>query len=120
MNIYDKLLAKVDEIKQQPEHVRVRYVWICTAISMVLVFVVWFLSFKSASLNFENPKLTQEQIQILNNMANQKKGIQDATDQMKKSLEAQQAQKMQQNQDQTIRDNIQNQNKSQYTEGFNQ
>lgn len=35
---------KIEEIRRQPERVRLRYVWLFTAISMLLVFVIWLLS----------------------------------------------------------------------------
>ena len=39
---------KLDEIRQQPEHIRIRYVWIMVTISMFLVILIWIFSFKSA------------------------------------------------------------------------
>ena len=41
MGIYDK----IEEIRQKPEHIRMRYVWLMVAISMTFVLAVWFLSF---------------------------------------------------------------------------
>ncbi len=44
---------KLEEIKKQPEHIRMRYVIGCVVISMIFVFVVWFVSLKQ---NFEHIK----------------------------------------------------------------
>ena len=42
MNLYDKL----EEIRQKPEHIRVRYVWFMVIISMIIVIGIWGLSLK--------------------------------------------------------------------------
>lgn len=34
----------IDEVRQRPEHIRMRYVFICVAVSMALVVGVWLLS----------------------------------------------------------------------------
>lgn len=41
------LNKKIEQLRQQPEHVRVRYVWICVVISMFVVLIVWFFSIAS-------------------------------------------------------------------------
>lgn len=43
MGIFDK----IDHIRQKPEHIRVRFVWLCVAISMVFVLIFWVISLKS-------------------------------------------------------------------------
>lgn len=35
---------KIEEIRQQPRHIRERYVWGCVAASMVLIVTIWFFS----------------------------------------------------------------------------
>lgn len=44
---------KLEEIKKQPEHIRMRYVVGCVVVSMIFVFVVWLVSLKQ---NFEHIK----------------------------------------------------------------
>lgn len=39
-------MDKVEEIRQKPEHEKIRYVWGMVAICMVLIIFVWFYSFK--------------------------------------------------------------------------
>ena len=39
---------KLDEIRQQPEHIRIRYVWFMVIVSMFLVILIWIFSFKTA------------------------------------------------------------------------
>jgi hypothetical protein len=43
MNISEK----IDVIRRQPEHVRLRYVWTCVALSMVVIVAVWIFSVAS-------------------------------------------------------------------------
>ncbi len=37
---------KIEEIRQKPEHERVRYVWIMVSICMFFLVIVWFFSVK--------------------------------------------------------------------------
>ena len=41
------LSEKIEEIKRQPEHIRLRYVWFFVAVSMVAVVAIWILSIKA-------------------------------------------------------------------------
>jgi heme exporter protein D len=69
---------KIEQIRHQPEHVRVRYVWICVAISMLVVLMFWFFSIASMFAEEKNnsdqnktadvPNM-QEQLQTLKNQA---------------------------------------------------
>lgn len=40
MNIKEK----IEFVRQQPDHVRMRYVWICVTASMLVVFAIWIFS----------------------------------------------------------------------------
>lgn len=41
------LMDKIEEIRQKPEHERLRYVWFMVGISMLVIIFVWAVSFKS-------------------------------------------------------------------------
>ncbi|HCP08367.1 MAG TPA: hypothetical protein DIT25_01040 [Candidatus Moranbacteria bacterium] len=41
------LLDHIENIRQKPEHIRMRYVWAFVAISMAFVFIIWFFSIKT-------------------------------------------------------------------------
>jgi hypothetical protein len=41
------ILEKIEAIRRQPEHVRVRYVWMCVAVSMFIILILWFFSIAS-------------------------------------------------------------------------
>jgi len=41
------LSEKIEEIRRQPEYMRMKYVWICVAVSMFVILVLWFFSIAS-------------------------------------------------------------------------
>jgi hypothetical protein len=45
---------KIAEIRQQPEHIRLRYVWGSVAICMVAVLAIWFISIKASFMETGN------------------------------------------------------------------
>ncbi|MFZ2154461.1 MAG: hypothetical protein WAV16_04500 [Candidatus Moraniibacteriota bacterium] len=40
------LMDKIEDIRQKPEHERVRYVWGMVLLSMILIIFIWFFSLK--------------------------------------------------------------------------
>ncbi|MEI7621456.1 MAG: hypothetical protein WCJ51_02895 [Candidatus Moraniibacteriota bacterium] len=52
------LVEKIEEIRMQPEHIRLRWVWGSVAVSMLLIFVIWIFSitlmFKSENKKPQN------------------------------------------------------------------
>ena len=42
---------KIEQINNQPAHIRMRYVWGCVAISMFVIFIVWIFSIISMFTN---------------------------------------------------------------------
>jgi len=72
------LWEKIEEIRQQPEHVRMRYVFGCLFISMLFIFGIWILSLGESFRNIskdvpgvvENGKkmLPNEQIPSLDDL----------------------------------------------------
>jgi predicted PurR-regulated permease PerM len=82
MNI--KIKEKIKQINNQPEHIRMRYVWGCVAVSMFIIFIVWIFSIFSMFTNkqgvpADNSNLadTQEQIQNLEEQASTLKSLGD-------------------------------------------
>ena len=45
---------KIEEIRQKPEHIRLRYTWGMVAVSMVAVLTIWFVSIKVNFANFDD------------------------------------------------------------------
>lgn len=89
---------KIEEIRQKPEHVRLRYIWGLVAISMLFVITIWILSVKESakSLNSDNsnnlPDIRQslEEIDSIRNTAPSidelSKNIQDSANANEESL----------------------------------
>lgn len=68
------LSQKLEEIKQKPEHIRIRYVWISVLVSMFLIVIIWFFSIQAriASVGEKSIKATgnlQEQFNKLKDSA---------------------------------------------------
>lgn len=39
---------KIEEIRQKPEHIRIRYVWGSVAVSMVMIVIIWIFSLEDS------------------------------------------------------------------------
>lgn len=85
MSIQDK----IEEIRRQPEHIRLRWVWILTAVSMLFVIIVWIFSLKDENVRIDAPNLNPEQRNILEDLEKNKESFQDTADQMKNALKKQ-------------------------------
>ena len=70
---------KLEEIRQKPEHIRIRYVWAAVAISMAFIILVWLFSFgrgfkstpqdKSVLPDFKSSLESQQQnLESINNL----------------------------------------------------
>jgi len=68
---------KIAEIRLQPEHIRMQYVWGCVAISMLIIFSVWIFSISTmfgkqqeeTSKNESSEKTITKQLQELKQQA---------------------------------------------------
>lgn len=83
MSIQDK----IDQIRQKPEHIRLRYAWMFTAIAMIFIIAIWFFSLSTKGDQIKGPVLSEGQKEALKNLQDQKKSLKDATDQVKSALE---------------------------------
>ncbi len=52
--MFDKLEAKIHEIREQPEHIRMRYVWGALVISMGFIIFIWLLSMRMSFFKMTN------------------------------------------------------------------
>ncbi len=50
------LLEKLESIREQPESVRLRYVWLCVSVSMFFVFALWILSLQASFPKIVSPQ----------------------------------------------------------------
>lgn len=65
---------KIEEIRQKPEHERLRYVWGSVAVCMVFVLLIWILSVKISLQKTQD----QSQAQPLSDIGKQLQDIKDA------------------------------------------
>jgi hypothetical protein len=81
---FTKITEKIEKVKQQPEYVRIRYVWGCVAASMFIVLIIWIFSiasmFKAGKNNLSqetNSNITdiKQQLQELQGGASSLKNI---------------------------------------------
>ncbi|MFZ2975004.1 MAG: hypothetical protein WA055_00035 [Candidatus Moraniibacteriota bacterium] len=85
MNIFNK----IDEIRRQPDHIRLRWAWGLTAVGMFFIVIIWMISF---SAQISSLKSEEKPVDNINNgsamqeLSAQKKSIEDATSQLKNVL----------------------------------
>lgn len=83
MNISEK----IEEIRNQPEYMRVRYVWGCVAVSMFIIFILWIFSIASMFANEKknSNQTTSEAVPSINEQLQalqaQSKSLKDLNDQ---------------------------------------
>ena len=63
--MFDKIEKKVEEVRQQPEEIRIRYVWGSVAITMFFVIFIWLLSMKINFLQVSNDNESTEAVEDL-------------------------------------------------------
>lgn len=71
------LAERIEKIKREPEHIRLRYVWLCVFLSMVFIILLWIFSLQA---NNTTNKADTGQIMDLNSFG-------DKIDQQKKVLQ---------------------------------
>jgi len=74
--------SKIEEIRQKPEHIRLRYVWALVTISMIFVLLIWFFSLKA---DRDNSRKKTEENNILLEISNQKQ-VDDITQSISKNM----------------------------------
>jgi hypothetical protein len=77
MNLQDK----IKEIQQKPEHIRLRYVWGCVAISMFFIVVLWVFSMTAGRVSSNESGLSESQ--IMQEFQTQKQSMEEYKNQLK-------------------------------------
>lgn len=84
------IAEKIEQIRQKPEHIRVRYVWFSVFVSMFLVLTVWYFSAKTQMVQLNGAPsdtvITQDLGAAIEQIGQQGSSIKDAVDNTKKSL----------------------------------
>ncbi|EKD46402.1 MAG: hypothetical protein ACD_67C00246G0002 [uncultured bacterium] len=71
MNILTKISEKIEDVRNQPESIRMRYVWGSVAISMIVVVSIWIFSLGSLFQGDKNNKGTNESGDFTSNITEQ-------------------------------------------------
>ncbi|MDD5397055.1 MAG: hypothetical protein PHW24_03270 [Candidatus Moranbacteria bacterium] len=74
------IAEKIEEIRLQPEHVRMRWVWGSVTFCMLIIFAIWIFSI---SAMFRNQKNVTEQASDGSGIAQQLKDLQSQTPSLK-------------------------------------
>ena len=85
MGLYDK----IEEIRREPEHIRVRYVWFMVCISMIGVIFLWWFSFKSKQFESNIDLNNLRDSEVVSQFNEQKNAIKGTVDGAKSALDAQ-------------------------------
>lgn len=87
MSKLDKIFNKIEDIRKQPEHIRIRWVWGLTFASMILVVIIWMLSIASMRDSSSGQNNSDQGQELFNEFKNQGESIRDASGQIKSILE---------------------------------
>ena len=60
--MFDKIEKKVHEVQQQPEHIRLRWVWGSVAVTMLFIVIIWAMSMRVNFLNINSDTKAQKSI----------------------------------------------------------
>ena len=80
MSIFDK----IEEIRGESEHIRLRWAWGMTIIAMVAVVIIWMISFTAQKT--EDNDDTRVNNELIQGLSDQKKSIEGVTNQIKNGL----------------------------------
>ncbi|PID52251.1 MAG: hypothetical protein CR972_03130 [Candidatus Moraniibacteriota bacterium] len=58
--MFKKIEKTVQNVRQQPEHIRMRWVWISVIIGMIFVTFIWMMSLRISFFTIQADKQTQE------------------------------------------------------------
>lgn len=90
------LYEKIEEIRRQPEHIRMRYVWLMVTISMIFVLIIWIVSFKTGT---DKDALLPDDVtnsEIVNQFNEQKETLKSATQGLNNVMQSQNTESAQQ------------------------
>lgn len=76
---------KIEEIRQKPEHIRIRYVWGMVAISMLFIIIIWLFSIDDL-LKESKIQVNSQQFPDIKENIDQIKSIQSAAPSIKEMI----------------------------------
>ncbi|PIP26916.1 MAG: hypothetical protein COX30_04685 [Candidatus Moranbacteria bacterium CG23_combo_of_CG06-09_8_20_14_all_39_10] len=90
------LMEKIEEIRRKPEHIRMRFVWLCVAVSMLFILTIWVFSFQAGDKTETSSLIPTEEINnIADQFNDQKKSLQATFDNTKNAVNQDAATRMQ-------------------------
>ncbi len=69
--MFDKIEKKVENIREQPEHIRMRYVWLAVGIVMFLIIFIWLVSLRTSFLQIHTDTKSQQEIDAIKKRINE-------------------------------------------------
>jgi|GEM_PF-2096350 len=75
---------KIDEIRQKPEHIRLRWAWILSVTFTAVIIFFWVLSIK---IHSKKASSLNDQASFMNEFQQQKKSMKDAVNGMEKTFQ---------------------------------
>lgn len=77
---------KIDEIRKKPEHIRLRWAWGLTAVSIFLIIIIWLTSVRFQVRNSQKETSNTNQEDLLEQFGQDKKSLKDATEELKNNF----------------------------------
>ena len=88
------LQHKIDNIRRQPDHVRVRYAWICAIAGTFLVVIIWGFSLYADKDEISGNVLSADQVQSIDDLKAQGSSIGSTAQSIKNSFQSVSPQKL--------------------------
>ncbi len=85
----NSIFNKIEEIRRQPDHIRLRWAWGLTAVGMFFIVIIWMISFSAQISSLKSEEKPVDNISngsAMQELSAQKKSIEDATSQLKNVL----------------------------------
>ena len=80
---------RLEKIRRQPEHIRLRWAWGLTAVCMVFIIVIWGFSLVKQNSQISMPQLTGDQENTLNALGQQGQSLENSAGQLNGAVRSQ-------------------------------
>ncbi len=68
--MFSKIEKKIDNIREQPEHIRIRYVWLAVGVTMFLVIFIWLISIRTSFIQVQDDAKSKQNIENIKKRIN--------------------------------------------------
>ena len=66
------IFKKIEQIREKPEHIRMRYVWGLVSFFIVIIIFIWIFSLKNTFENLGKKDINIDKLNIMNNIKENK------------------------------------------------